>query len=694
MLVLAVSLGMGSAEAAKQLAPRKGGQQRPPLLVVLESDEPSPEFVARHAARLDALFEALDLSHPGLEAVKVAVEKGERQAACRELLKYYAERPLDPALRAQPEGDPAKVSALALEDKFVLQGVEGRQPRKADGKLDWDARGPRKDPEWAWFLNRLSFVSALLQESERVGDIRYLRAADAYLQDWVISNPRPSWYSWSAAWRALEAARRIERPLVEAIFVARRKLLPETRLLVLSSIPDHGRCLRTTHAFSGNHLLSEMMGLALLARAWPEFRESSGWLDFACDEIRRQSESQVYPDGAHKELSNHYQRVALASFLRYLEIMGDDARAEPVRARVEDMLAFFSAVMQPNGAGPLSNDSDLEMNRTLLEEWSRLRPGGRPLRNAVSTVPTAPAMYFSWAGQAVMREGSGPSGSWAWFEMGPYGTDHQHDDRLHLSLTLGGRECLVDAGRYIYRPGPWRDYFAGPRSHNVCLLDGRGAQPAPEVVEAPLPVTAWWGAEGAFFSAKARFAPDWLGLRGDATWVRSVLHVRGRFWLVIDHFTTFGTQRLQTLWHFHPDRSVRLYPGDRLVSPDESVPENSFNLKPILGPDWELQLDRGRVSPSPQGWYSERFNSKKPTTAATYEATIRGPTTTAWLIWAGPADATPEVTVEPVRARRLSVLLVWPDGTRERVEVPTDGNPESPQKDKAGKPFRLERQVP
>ena len=51
---------------------------------------------------------------------------------------------------------------------------------------------------------------------------------------------------------------------------------------------------------------------------------------------------------------------------------------------------------------------------------------------------------------------------------------HGHADALAFTLSVGGREFLVDPGTYAYHTqGAWRSYFRGTAAHNTVRVDGR-----------------------------------------------------------------------------------------------------------------------------------------------------------------------------------------------------------------------------
>jgi hypothetical protein len=617
----------------------------------IRTDAPASGFVAANAARLETLLDELDLFRPGLEECRRLHEAGDLAGACEALLSYYDGAPA--RVRGTPFNAEADFSTLlsasdALQGVFTAQNHRAAALRRADGGIDWAAPSPTGDSEWAWFVNRQQFLRNLADAYLSTHRAVYAEALSGYLADWVLANPAPDRLSFSAPWRALEAARRITGLWTDLFFSRQIPLAPEARLLLLSSIPDHARTLARHGSFwGGNHRLTEQSALAQLAVAWPEFRDAPAWLSGAVEGARAEILSGTYPDGAYKELSNHYQGVVLESVDRLLSVLKDANVSVPdLRERVETMWDYYAFVTRPDGSGPLNNDGDAEWNAFRLPDaaaahhrpdWLYAASGG-----AEGTPPGGlPSRYFPYAGQAVMRSGWDRDAEWAFFDMGPAGSAHAHRDRLSLELSLGTHEILVDAGRYNYQPGPWRDYFAGPAAHNVVLLNGEGALPPPATVTAPLPVTAITNDAYDFFSARETFPGDLLTGRGGAAHTRSVLYFPGRFWLVIDAVAAFGPTKVETLWHFHPDVVV-LRDGEDLVAwADENL---ALRLRKVYGPAITWTIERGATDPI-QGWYSPDYNEKWPATAAIAQSRGSGPSCTVWLLAPeGPGVTPPEVS--------------------------------------------------
>ena len=537
----------------------------------------------------------------------------------------------------------------ALAGTFTLQGVTGTMPHHADGGFDWTWRGPNNDPEFAWFLNRQHHIPALFVAWRETKDAKYRTALNAQLRDWLKQNPRPAFYSFSSSWRALEVARRVVEAWLPVLFApdSSAALDPDVYQAMLASIPDHAVALRHDHSFSGNHLITEMTGLATIALAFPDNKDAKDWLDYALAQSQAELAREIYPDGAEKELSNLYQQVALLEFQKLAELLniaGHPADAAKIRPPLENAWNYYAHTLDPLGHGPLNNDSSVEADAVLIQKMAAKSGYNRPDWLYIATqgrsgaAPSGfPAEYFPYAGLAEMRSGWDANAQWAYFEMGPRGTDHQHADRLHLSIGGYGREFLVDDGRYNYQPGPWRDYFTGPRGHNVVLLDGHGTLPPPDSISEPAHIRHEIAKDSDLFAATAPFAADVLTGQGPAYETRTVYYLPNQYWLVQDQVLCAGPHTLETLWHFHPDCVVKR--DGNLIYTDNPGKAN-LGLLPLNSPSngWSIDLIQGREAPSIQGWYSPSFNERLPATCASFSTAIQGPTTMTWLIWIAPPD--------------------------------------------------------
>ena len=637
----------------------------------------SVEWVCqKYPERIAHLFDNLAPDAPGLEKAQAARNAGNMVEASKALLDYY--RAVAPKRGGQKPPKPgtrkSKGAEQILGDVITNQNVPGKQPRRADGGWDWTYNGPQNDREWGWFVNRMGHISSLYRAYRSTGNPAYARNLDERLRDWIVSSPYSGKKSNTPQWRGLEVSIRI--PVWILVFYGMMDdplMADSTRLLMLSSIPDHAHYLRYHHAAGGNWIANEMDGLSKLAMAWPEFAKSEGWIAYAVKNMTAQIDEQVYPDGAQKELTSHYHQVTVHHFESFCDRLQKNGR-EPsahMLEYVEAMWNYLAYTVRPDGHGLLNNDANLDNNRRQITahakkfdrpDWLYIATNGKQGKE-----PDAPpSRMFPWAGHLVMRNGWDADAHWAFFDVGPYGIGHQHRDKLHLSVAAFGRDLLVDAGRYYYRRDAWRTFFVGSPSHNVVLVDGKQQKAYDKVTNKPLPEGVWRIAPE-FDYARGTFDAGYEGLAGKASHTRAVLYVRDRFWIVVDRVASDRPRTLQTLWHFHPHCTVALE-GPAAASTDSG--KGNLRVTPSESITWKPTIVKGQEKPTIQGWYSREYNQKAASPAVVYETQAKGPVTFAWLLTAAKGPA-PEGAIRIERADDKSVdVVVETGGKTVRATVP------------------------
>ncbi len=629
------------------------------LLLVNSADAQAPGdkmnfdwLLTTYPEKVERLFHQLDLEHPGLQRVKNAVASADYRRACHLLIDYYRTNSNFTELR-QPELDGADLAAAdrILADTFTFQDRSARQRREPDGTLDWTYRGPKDDAEWAFFLNRHQWMKNLTIAYRKTGNERYAGYLNRALLDWIVSNSAPVSDTYSPPWHPLNTAIRFRS--WPAVFYGMQQsgaFSDATRLLMLISLIEQGDRLRRFHWTHQNHALYELNGLARIAAYWPELRRSDEWFDYAARHLLYELEGQVLPDGVQDELSSMYHYGALQQFQQVVELAGRTGRTLPTALRegVEKMYNYLAYSMRPDGYNLLNNDSDRNDYRPQISEaaslfnrpdWSYITSNGN-----LGEQPEETSILVAYAGQVIMRNGWHEGAHWSYFDGGPHGTAHRHDDKLHLSVAAYGRDLLVDGGRYWYRSDIWREYFVSSYSHNVVLVDGFGHRPDVNRYDSPDQVAFETTPE--FTYAQATFDAGFRETDDTVTHTRGVLYLKDRFWIVIDRLRSKEPHRIQPLWHFHPDCRV-VQNGDQVYSNDAG--KGNLLIQPIGAIDWSPELHFGPDTlDNPeayrewkprsfdafpiQGSYSERYNQKRPAYVAVYDGEMEEEVVFAWLL--------------------------------------------------------------
>ena len=144
------------------------------------------------------------------------------------------------------------------------------------------------------------------------------------LRDWIADNPVPRVLTNSrgkngTVWRTLETGIRTDLWFdVMEMFMEAPAFDAQAKYEMTRSLVEQARHLhRYTVAFRhGNWQVVECTGLACAGIMLPEFRESAGWRERAFSYLAQHMERDVYPDGAHYELTPGYHGWVMERFLK------------------------------------------------------------------------------------------------------------------------------------------------------------------------------------------------------------------------------------------------------------------------------------------------------------------------------------------------------------------------------------------
>lgn len=615
---------------------------------------------------IKGMFEQLNLDHKGLEKVKTAYESGRVTEACNSLLEYYRVGEMARHLRKeQPDASDKSVAEAdtILNNVFVIQNVRGQVPFGKDGHRNWHYKGPNNDEEWAWLSNRHDQVASVLATYFETGNPKYAVYVDQFLRDFIIKSlPYPAVKSRTSVWRGLEVAARAK--VWSRIFfnlINSEYLTPATRLLMLSSFPDHAHYNRNFHA-GNNWLTMEISALATIATNFPEYKNAEEWLNYSIGVMAESMKGQVYPDGAQTELTSHYHNVSLVNFELFQNICLNANKELPAffDKTIEDMYRYIARAMRPDGSRILNNDGDRGPDRDLIlrgarkydnKEWEYIATNGKS-----GILPSdGPSYFFPWAGQLISRSGFGTQAHWSFFDLGPWGSGHQHNDKLNIAISAFGRDLLVDAGRFAYTgevAKKFRKYACGSAGHNLILIDGKGQGPGPTHASEALGEDHF-KITGDFDYATGTF-DSFSELEGKAEHSRSMVYVRGGFWVIVDRIVTDRPRKIDALWHWHPDCTV--IQENSIVRSKNRI--GNLAIIPVGNKKFDISFIKGQEEPDLQGWYSPEYNKYEPNVASLYSAYIDDNATFIWLLM--PSEKKMPVT---------SARILTEDQTKVIVEV-------------------------
>jgi heparinase II/III-like protein len=528
------------------------------------------------------------------------------------------------------------------------------------------------DIKYLWELNRHLHLVTLAQAYALSGEARYFDVIRRHLESWFAECPwrmGPNWSSaleaalrlinWSLAWQLLGGAqsRAFQEP-EGAQFRGRW----------LESIHQHARFVRgyfSLYSSANNHLVGEAAGLFIAALTWPFWPEARRWRAEAAAILECEAQLQNAPDGVNREQAVCYQQFELDLLL--LALLAGEAGGHPLSAafesRIEAMLDYLASIMDAGGNIPMIGDSDDGLvaqlaqggdfcpYRSLLASGALLFSRGDFKAKARGLDDKTRWLFGASSSAAFGRvdeAGNGlpvrrefPLGGYYVLgcdfesgdeirliaDAGPLGyrsiAAHGHADALAFTLSVGGREFLIDPGTYAYHThAAWRQYFRGTAAHNTLRVDGadqsRSGGKFMWLSKANAGCSLWRStAERDVFEG---WHDGYRRLRDPVLHRRRItLEKRARRVLIEDSLEMSGAHEVELAFHCSEDCRVDAEMGGYALS--QAGKTLFLRLPP--GEGASAQVYCGSALPM-RGWVSRRLDDKQPAPTIVWRARLSG----------------------------------------------------------------------
>lgn len=434
-------------------------------------------------------LEKLDSGYPGMEEVRRPAEQGDFTAA-RQAFGDLFRRTLQPERFFSTLPEHGKVTATqelldkaedACRHHMVSCGVAsdfGEQP------VDWFSNPTYNQySEWTWQLSRHAELKTLAQAYRATEDERYASACAELFTSWArqATAPDPCSGFETLCWRTIECGIRMSLVWPEIIHSLYRSPAFTDDVLTdwCKSVWEHGDRLRRDYT-RGNWLIHEVNGLAQIGVLYPFLADAGEWYAFALDKLTEELSLQVYPDGWQYELTTCYLAVVIRHYMSVLRVLvAYEKPVDPVfYSKIEQLLTVYIQLMRPDGHVPDLNDGDDMAVAPFVALYADLFPNNQLFRWLLSdgkegTPPQESSIVFPYAGLAALRTGWEKDDTWVFFDGGPFGAGHQHEDKLSLLLYADGAYTLTEANRYAYDTSEMRRYVLSTRGHNTVRVDGQ-----------------------------------------------------------------------------------------------------------------------------------------------------------------------------------------------------------------------------
>jgi hypothetical protein len=631
------------------------------------------------------LFAALELARPGLERVRAAAQAGDFAAAKGALRDYFLarrsvkwtanwwERPPLPARRPRTAAaDDALKHVLHFNGKTYQLGA------KVDWASNQENRGESATVEWNAVLNRHFFLHDLAAAYWGTGEERYAAEIVALARDWIADSPPLMLSSGNSpyhyAWETLNTAIRAADSWPDALF--RTADAPawtaEAFCTVVKSLVHHARHLMRWPS-RGNWLTEESKAIATVGILFPEFSEAQTWRRTGIARLYEQMEQEVYPDGIENELALGYGLWVLTNYAAVLELAAlNDRRAEipaDYQSRLERMYNYVLYAMAPDGQVHGLNDSGAANPQAILKQGFAYFPKRQDFlwgatRGAQGRMPEQVSYAFPYAGHYALRSGWQRDARLLFLDAGPFGSGHQHEDKLTFFLDAHGRSWITEGGTYMYDASRWRRYVLSTRAHNTVRVDGqdqnrrivRDSYVLPYPFQ-PLP-NPWISRPD--FDYVAGVYDDGYGPQGAirARHRREIVFVKPDYWVIVDTLDPAGdaVHDWETIFHVNAGQSE--LQGTHLWAVADGKRLDIFGC----GPDLTVKVVKGLKEEPVQGWGP---GCKQAIPTALFHNRRPGRTRNAYVLFpTAPPDSAPQVQslLEPAAAGDILLRITMPDG--------------------------------
>lgn len=507
-----------------------------------------------------ALLRALDWTKPALAPVKAALDSGDVAAAERAFIAYFRAHPM------HSHGWGYDWTRLPREPQYKNALAEDAlRGRLSDGYCVYDV--PPAGVDWRECplscLNRFDIFHPLLLSYYHTGDTRYLRyvvdhslagmrawpleefaghtTQEGWRTHYVVAAP---WYwcilphrqdQWALALPLLRQSAAVTDAELLAIL---RRTISESRFL----LPSVGRYVANEH--NAGCFMIRVLGE--VSDVLSDFREAAEWRRLAARYFAQYLDAAMYPDGFNKELTMGYNLSMLQQMSKTGAMFFGEPMLESCGDHLRRFVTAYAALTGPSGCVPSFGDLCARETRGYIYEpiieWAR-RPWLRWFLGEAGA-PEPPFTHWppfgepAYGGYYALRSDWSPAARYLLVDGGPWGTSHQHGDKLSFALSAHGADFIVDPATTTYAsnaPGAVISILNAGFLHNTIAVDGVDVymKSADDLVSrAPLPNRWEQWEQAVLFVGAYDFAP-----LKPVRWERRICFVDGIYWLLQDVLT-------------------------------------------------------------------------------------------------------------------------------------------------------------
>ncbi|QTH45379.1 heparinase II/III family protein [Cohnella sp. LGH] len=532
------------------------------------------------------------------------------------------------------------------------------------GGPDWvNPRGAYN--EYLWIISRFPFFGAIVGAYAATGDEKYAEHTVRLLSDFIA---QPNAYlapTTGQHRRSIDVSFRpyVVPRILEHLYPS-EALTPEAMTELLKNMWQSLHWLNFDPLAQGgfNWSLIEAKGVYAGALYFPEFTESSVWIDTQKRRIDRQMAALLHLDGGYSEASYNYSLVAMQvfwDFKRLGDLYGDEM-TESFATNTLKLARFMMDFTLPNGYSPVYGDGayarSLDTFRQIAEAFGDEELLYFSTLGAAGSEPGHTSSHYPDTKQVTMRTGWEEDDRYLLFtnSAGPHG----HMDQNAVIAYAYGQVLLTDTGvnDYLFSNPVSRWQFDSAESHNTISIGDRlqakhhnTASVNEDTIDRFVSNAEFDFSEGTSYSTPG------------FEHTRSVLFVKPNYWIVSDRVSSLlapGTHVYEQNWHTLPGANPTMDPVTKTVNTNFA---GGTNIRIV--PSNPAELSGAELK---DGWYGA--TSAPNTKFAKYSRTSASPVTFDTVLY----PTAPGVTRD-VEATALAVSPADPLATAMDIELGDGG---------------------
>lgn len=633
-------------------------------LMTLADAQPEATFIVSR----EQFLRSLDLAKPELAAVKQALDANDLPRAEHEFIAYFRQRPLQSPFLINWEGMTRKPD---YKDSVADAALAGHFN---DGYSVYDA--PPTGLDWYGCplscVTRMPLLAAPRRAYHHTRDPRYLRFMVDHILGYIKAYPieefagkssDTGWTSHTVVAKAWYWCMIPERfwDLSDTLTLVRTapEMSDEELLTILHRLYEECGYLETQIQTwvdrRHNGGCAMIRGFVMACTILQDFPQAQKWLGFNAELAAQYTDAAFYPDGMCVELTTAYSLGTSYEMQLMAYALRDRPAMQAQKQHVAEMITCLAGLSDPMGTVP--SFGDLYAGKVgsgvyaPAAEWAGLSWVPTVLGSAKEPAPPFTdwpvAGQEAWCGYHTMRSGWDPQARFMAIDCGPWGTTHQHGDRLSFVITALGTRFVIDPSGTRYAANTPDSFISRQCSgflHNTVTVDGvdefMGAIP----LEGKAALTNRWehGDHYSLFAGSYSFRPV-----KPVDWERRVVFADKAYWLLQDVLTGEQPEAdVEQNFQFEADIQIEfkgnitlakapngamlaLVPLEGGLTPKLSVGDKAPHVSywPDGKPKTVLCAEDGREQKHGRGWTGRSGDKLIPAPAVTYVGKLTLPAT-------------------------------------------------------------------